>query len=171
VLFQDEGRFGRINDRRRCWAPLPLRPVVGTQIVREYVYAFVALCPFDGRIASLILPWSDTTTMSLFLEHTSQQFPDEFCIVILDGAGWHHADALRIPSNISLIFLPPYSPELNPVEHVWKHLREHDFRNDAMASLDEVEDRLMKGIRSLIKDPEVVRSMALFSWMKTLCLT
>ncbi len=170
VLFQDEGRFGRISDTRRCWAPLPVRPAVGTQVVRQYVHSFVALCPFDGRLASLILPWSDTVAMSVFLEHVAKQFPGQFCIVVLDGAGWHHAADLRVPPDMALVFLPPYSPELNPVEHVWEHLRENEFRNDALASLDEVEDRLMKGIRKLIDGPELVMSMALFSWIKTLRL-
>jgi len=171
LLFEDEGRFGRISDRRRCWAPMPTRPTVGHQIVRQYVYAFVALCPFDGRIASLILPWSDTITMSIFLRHTARQFAEEFCIIILDGAGWHHANELQVPENVGLIFLPPYSPELNPVEHVWEHLRKYHFRNQALPDLDTVEETLMSGIVSLIADPELVRSFALFSWLKTLRLT
>lgn len=166
VLFEDEWRFGRISDRRRCRAPLPIRPQAGSQIVRQYVYAFIAPCPFDGRIASLILPWSDTTAMTVFLKHTARQFAGDFCILILDGAGWHHADELDVPENIRLLFLPPYSPELNPVEHVWEHLRETQFRNDALPDLDAVEDRLMDGIRDLTVKPDLVTSMALFSWIK-----
>jgi len=171
LLFQDEGRFGRISDHRRCWAPLPVRPAVGSQVVRQYVYAFVALCPFEGRLASLILPWSDTASMSIFLAHVARQFPDQFCIMVLDGAGWHHASDLRIPPNMALLFLPPYSPELNPVEHVWEHIRENNFRNDALASLDQVEERLMEGIRQLIGDPQTVINMTLFNWIKTISLT
>jgi len=171
LLFEDEGRFGRINDRRRCWAPLPMRPEVGSQVVRQYVYAFVAVCPTDGRIASLILPWSDAATMSIFLRHTAAQFPEEFCIMIMDGAGWHVAHDLVVPDNVGLIFLPAYSPELNPVEHIWEHVREYHFRNDVMPDLDAVEDRLMEGIVALIGSPELVISMTMFNWIKTLCLT
>ena len=171
VLFEDEGRFGRISDRRRCWAPLPLRPEVGSQVVRQYVYAFVAVCPSDGRIASLILPWSDADTMSIFLKHTASQFPEDYCIIVLDGAGWHIAHKLSVPDNMQLIFLPPYSPELNPVEHIWEHVREYDFRNDALPDLQAVEDRLMTGIRNLIDSPDLVRSMTMFNWMKPLHLT
>jgi len=169
LLFQDEGRFGRINDRRRCWAPLPDRPEVGSQIVRQYVYAFAALCPFDGRLASLILPWSNTDTMSIFLRHTAQTFTGEFCIMLLDGAGWHHANALEIPENMALLFLPPYSPELNPVEHIWSHLRDYYFKNRTFTDLDAVEETLMDGLVHLVNTPELVKSMALFSWLKTLC--
>lgn len=171
VMFEDEGRFGRISDRRRCWAPLPLRPDIGSQVVRQYVYAFVALCPFDGAVSSLILPWSNATTMSIFLRHTATQFPEEFCIIVLDGAGWHHAHELDVPDHVRLIFLPPYSPELNPVEHIWDYLREYHFRNDALPDLDAVEDRLMEGIGRLINTPDQVKSMTMFSWLNTLPLT
>ena len=73
VLFQDEGRFGRISDGRSCWAPLPLRPTIGSQIVREYIYAYVAVCPQDGQMSSLILPWVDAKLMSVFLAQTAAQ--------------------------------------------------------------------------------------------------
>ncbi len=171
VLFQDEGRFGRISDHRRCWAPLPARPTVGRQVVREYVHAFVALCPWRGQVASLILPAADTDCMSLFLAHTAAQFPGQFCVMVLDGAGWHGAKALRVPEHMRLLFLPPYSPELNPVEHVWEHLRENYFRNQVLPSIDRVEDVLMDGLRQLIAQPETVRSLALFSWLIPLCMT
>ncbi len=171
ILFEDEGRFGRISDRRRCWAPLPMRPQVGTQVVRQYVYAFLAVSPCDGRISSLILPWSDAGTMSIFLKHTAAEFPGEFCIVILDGAGWHVAGELAVPANLGLILLPPYSPELNPVEHLWEYVRENHFRNDAMPDLDSVEERLIQGIRALIASPDLVTSMTQFNWIKTLPLT
>ena len=75
-MFQVEGRFGRISDGRNCWAPLPVRPSIGSQIIREYVYAYVAVCPQDGQMASMILPWVDTKLMSLFLAHTAAQFPN-----------------------------------------------------------------------------------------------
>ncbi|NOY81632.1 MAG: transposase [Kiritimatiellaeota bacterium] len=171
LLFEDEGRFGRISDRRRCWAPLPLRLIVGHQVIRQYMCAVVAHCPFDGRIAGLILSWSDTVTISIFLAHTARQFADGFCIIITDGAGWHRANELRIPDHIRLLFLPPHSPEQNPVEHVWEHLREYHFRNAAFPAPDSVEAALMSGIRSLIGNPELVKSFALFNWIKTPLLT
>jgi transposase len=88
--------------------------------------------------------------------------------MILDGAGWHHAHALEIPENMVLLFLPPYSPELNPVEHIWGHLRDYYFRNRTFENLDAVEEALMDGLVNLINTPELVKSMALFSWLKTL---
>jgi len=171
LLFQDEARFGRISDLRRCWAPLPLRPTVGHQVVREYVYALSAVGPSDGRIASLVMPWVDAETMSVFLEHTARSFPGEFCVMALDGAGWHRAYALRIPDNMRLIALPPYSPELNPVEHIWEYLRENALRNQVFASLEEVIETVSQGLKELNDQPNLVQSMTRFGWLNTLCMT
>lgn len=170
VLFQDEGRFGRISDRKRCWGPLPRRPEVCQQVVREFVFTLAAVCPSDGRIASLIMPWVDTEIMSIFLAHTADEFPGDFCLLFLDGAGWHRANELRIPKTMKLHFLPPYSPELNPVELLWDHLRENHFSNRMFESLDEVEEVLCRGLSTLIKEPELVHSMTNFPWLNTLCL-
>lgn len=170
LLFQDEGRFGRISDRRRCWAPLPSRPVVGHQVVREYVYVMSAVSPKDGRLVSLLMPWVDSEVMSIFLSHTAQEFPDDLCVLIFDGAGWHRANDLRVPKNMVLIPLPPYSPELNPVEHIWDYLRDA-LGNKILHSLDEVIDFLCATITPLFQQPEVVRSMTCFDWINTLCLT
>ena len=100
LLFQDEGRLGRINDQRRCWVPLPLRPRVGQQIVRQYVYNYVAVSPMDGRLSSLTLPYANAEAMSVFLEHVASDFAANWCVMFLDGAGWHIARDLRIPKTI-----------------------------------------------------------------------
>ena len=171
VLFQDEASFGRISDRRRCWAPLPTRPIVGHQVVREYVYALAAVCPHDGQLVSLVMPWLDSETMAVFLEHTAQQFADEFCIMLLDGAGWHRANDLRVPQTMRLVPLPPYSPELNPGEHIWDHLRENALKNKAFEFLDDVVDTLCSGLKTLHNEPSVVQSLTCFDWINTLSMT
>lgn len=170
VLFQDEGRFGRISDQRRCWAPLPARPLVGHQVIREYIYSVTAVSPFEGRIFSLVLPWVDAEGMSVFLKQMAQEFEGEFCVIILDGAGWHRANELRIPKTIKLIPLPPYSPELNPVEHVWAWLRDNVFGNAVFDTLDEVMDTLSMGLKKLYLTPSLVKSLTCFDWLNTLSL-
>lgn len=169
-MFQDEGRFGRIVDPRRCWAPAGVRPTVGRQVVRESTYVFAALSPHDGTLDSLILPNANTAAMSVFLDEVGRRHPDEQILMVLDGAGWHVAHALEIPANIALERLPPYSPELNPVEHLWEELREKWCGNTVFASLDAVEDRLVQALHQLEKRPDHVHSFAGFDWIVTMSL-
>ena len=122
-MAQDEGRFGRINIPRRCWAPLGTRPIVFAQTVRQYVYAYSVVCPATGDITSLILPYADTKCMNIFLEHVAQEYPDYFIIMQADNAGWHKSKGLKIPENIKMIYQPAYSPQVNPVEHIWDEIR------------------------------------------------
>ena len=162
-MAQDEGRFGRISRPVRCWAPAPVRPVVASQIVREYVYAYTAVCPENGKSSSLILPYANTEMMNLFLKQVSDDFIDYFIIMQVDGAAWHRSKTLSLPENIYLIQQPPYSPELNPVEHIWDDIREKEFSNRAFNSIDAVMDALCLGINRLSSSPEYLKSLTRFS--------
>ena len=165
LMFQDEARFGRINDPRRCWAPKGFRPEVGRQIVREYSYAFGAVSPHDGTLDSLVLPVVTAEAMTIFLEEVARRHPEEFILMFLDGAGWHRANDLKVPENMRLEALPPYSPQLNPLEHIWKEIREKWFANEVFNSLDAVEDRLVEALVSLENDRELVASTTGFDWI------
>jgi putative transposase len=165
LMFQDEARFGRINDPRRCWAPKGFRPEVGMQIVREYTYAFGAVSPHDGTLDSLVLPVVTAEAMSIFLEEVARRHPEEFILMILDGAGWHRANDLTVPENMRLEALPPYSPQLNPVEHIWDEIREKWFTNEVFNSLEAVEDRLVEALVALENDREFVASTTGFDWI------
>ena len=170
LMLQDEGRFGRISTPQRCWAPRGVRPCVPSQIVREYTYVYAAVSPHDGTLDSLILPQVSEQAMSIFLREVSNRHPDEFILMVMDGAGWHKAKALSVPANMALIFLPPYSPELNPVEHIWDHIREDGFRNKAFKSIEAVEDQLMQSLEALEKDPALVANMTGFPWIVSMNL-
>ena len=113
-------------------------------------------------MTALILPSADTATMKLFLEHVSQTFSKFFIVMQVDGASWHHSDELVIPSNIRLIEQPPYSPEVNPVEHVWDDLREKHFGNRAFPSLDTLIEVLCQGLNELADDSVRLRSLTGF---------
>ena len=165
VMFQDEGRFGRINDPRNCWAPKGTRPNVPSQMVREYTYVFACVCPFDGVMDSLILPYVNSQTMSKFLEVVSSRHPDDFILMFMDQAGWHKANALVIPKNIKIKWLPPYSPQCNPTEHVWENVREEFFNNHVFKSLKAVEDTLEKALKSLENDQSKIANMTGFKWI------
>jgi hypothetical protein len=140
-------------------------------VIREYVYAVTAVNPFDGKIFSLVLPWVDAEGMSVFLRYTAQAFEGEACIMILDGAGWHRANNLRVPKTIRLVPLPPYSPELNPVEHIRAWLRDNIFKNMVFETLDQVVDTLCDALKNLSMKPDLVKSLTCFEWLTTLSLT
>lgn len=168
-MAQDEGIFGRINAHRSCWAPKGIRPKAPRQIVRAYVYVYTAVCMALGKMTSLILPYANTAMMNLFLAQVAEDFKDYFVIMLIDGAGWHTANDLQVPENIRLLPQPPYSPELNPVEHIWEDLREKAMANKAFKSLDQVEQVLCQRLRELDSSPEAVRSMTHFPYMRVTC--
>ena len=170
LMFQDEGRFGLLGKPRRCWAPAGVRPVVGARLLRKFSYAFAAVSPHDGVMDSLILPWVNASTMSMFLATVSQRHPDEYIVMVMDQAGWHIAHELEAPKNMRLVLLPPYSPEINPVEHIWDALRENCIGNTVFASLDAADKALSKGLRSLESDPERMQSLTGFEWITSISL-
>lgn len=169
-MFEDEARFGRISDPRRCWAPAGVRPEVHIQVVREYEYAFAAVSPHDGSLDTLVLPAANTETMSVFLAEVSQRHADEFILMVLDGAGWHRAKRLRVPTNMKLISLPAWSPPLNPVEHVWDEVREKWFANRVFDSMAAVEEQLVMALTKLERDPPQVASLTGFDWIRSISL-
>ena len=124
--------------------------------------------PHNGQavpVAASRSPAVNTSVFALFLEEVSQRHPDEFVIMFVDGAGWHTTKELMLPKNLSLAFLPPYSPELNPAEHLWDCIRENWFQNKTFNSLDAVEDTLVEALVSLENDQSRVQSLTGFSWI------
>jgi hypothetical protein len=152
-MLQDEGRFGLLGTPRRCRAPHGMRAVVGARPERKYIYAFSAVGPHDGVMDSLVLPWVNAETMSLFLGKVAQRHVGEFVLMVIDQAGWHLGGELVVPANLRLLFLPLYSPELNPAEHLWEALREDGFANHVFPDFDAVERSLTDALRALEADP------------------
>jgi hypothetical protein len=120
-------------------------------------------------MTSRILPYAKTAMMQRFLDHVSKTFADRFIVMPVDRAGWHTATALRIPENLRLIPPPPYSPEVNPVEHIWAEVREQWFHNRVFPALSKVVDTLAEGLRQLAIHPAQVRSMTNFPHLSLLC--
>jgi transposase len=169
-MFQDEARLGRSSDPRRCWAPAGVRPEVSVQVVREYAYAFAAISPHDGTLDSLVLPAVHAEAMSTFLTEVSQRHPQELLVMVLDGAGWHKAKRLRLPANLRLVFLPPWSPQLNPVEHLWEEVREKWFGNRVFDSMNALEEQLITALKTLEEDAPRVASLTGFEWIRSIPL-
>jgi transposase len=166
LMFQDEARFGRMSDPRRCWAPLGTRPKVISALVREYSYIFGAICPKTGHFDYMKAPDMKTPNMSLFLRQVSRAHPNRFVIMVVDGASTHKAKDLVIPGNVALIILPPYSPELNPSERLWNKLRRDYFANHYFATLDEAMEQVDFGLGEMKSTRSALRSLTLWPWIK-----
>jgi transposase len=129
-----------------CWVKSNMVPSVARQMVREYIYAYSALSPQTGDCYSMISPYCNTEAMNEFLQQLSRQYSNYRIIIILDKAGWHISQTLAISDNIRLLHLNPYSPELNPVELLWREIRRKYFHNIIFESLDAVENTLQTAL-------------------------
>jgi transposase len=165
VFFQDEARFSRINIPIACWAPKSQRPTVSKEVVRQYLYAYYAVNPVSCHIFSILAPNCDTETMYLYLDQFSEEYKDYRNIVIMDKASCHTSNCLKSFNNIRFIFLPPYSPELNPSEHLWAAIRDFKLRNNNFGSLDDVQDALVYSFQYLESNKEMVSKLTYFKWM------
>ena len=151
-MFQDEAGFGRINKPKYCWCFKGVRPTVPCQHIREYRYAYGAVEPLTGESFFLVMPLCNTACMNVFLQGLSLEFPDDTILLACDKASWHTSKKLKIPSNIHLFYLPPATPEMNPIEQIWKEIRKIGFRNEIFKTLDKVIDRLCETICGLTID-------------------
>jgi transposase len=163
----DEGRFGRISVLSDCWAPAGVRPKVARQVVRESLYAFAAVSLPDATLTWRLSAKCDTEAMSLFLLDVLAAYPGQTLVLFLDGAGWHKAKRLPRAERMHLEYLPAYSPECNPVEHVWDEIREKGFANRYFETLEAVETQLKTQLELLGADTPRLRSLCLFDWIKT----
>jgi len=170
LMFQDEARFGRMVRPRRCWAPVPLRPVISNGYEREFVYVYGAVSPLQGELDWRLCREMNTVRMAEFLAQVSRAHEGEFIVMVLDGASSHKCKDLSIPANIRLLPLPPYAPELNPQEHVWDELREKEFPNRVFNHLDGVIRQLERGLPRLAADSEGLRSLTGWPWIISLNL-
>ena len=164
-MFADEARFGRINRPRPCWAPIGIRPEVASQLIREYIYLYGAVSPKDGTCIYLIMPTSNTACFQAFLNLVARKFAGQDILLVLDGAPNHRCGDLVLPDNISLLFLPPYAPELNPKENLWDEIREKIFKNYALKSIDAVRAKLKEAILYMERKPEIVKSITSFPYI------
>jgi hypothetical protein len=170
LMFQDEARFGRMARIRRCWSPAPLRPMVCNGYEREFTYVYGSVSPLQGQLDWSLSDKMNTERMAAFLSQVSQAHPQEFIVMVLDGASSHKAKALLVPENVRLIRLPGYSPELNPQEHIWDEVREKTFPNLVLDQMAAVVERLKGGMTALAVDAERLRRISAWPWIVSLNL-
>jgi len=132
-------RIGQQGMLTHLWAQKGSRPTAVKQTEYEWVYIFGAVNPLTGHSSALIAPTVNTDYMNAHLKQISQEGGKEVHVVlVLDQAGWHIAKDLKVPSNMTLLHLPPYSPELNPVERLWAYLKSHYLSNRVYKNYREI---------------------------------
>jgi transposase len=124
VFSQDESRFGLLTIRRRRLTACGVQPVGRVQHVFEWFYVYGAVEPTTGDRFFLELPYLDAEMFQLFVDRFAQAFPDSLNLLLLDNSGAHTAQRLTLPENVRLVFLPPYCPELSPIERLWRDLKD-----------------------------------------------
>ena len=151
----------------RAGPQIGIRPEVASQLIREYIYLYGAVSSKgDGTCVYLIMPRSDMACFQAFLNALSRKFARQDILSILDGAPNHRCRDLVLPSNISLLFLPPYSPELNPKENLWEEIRQKIFKNYALKSIDAVRPKLKQAILYIERNPKIVKSITSFPYIR-----
>ena len=154
IWWQDEARVGQKNTITRRWARRGTRPSAPKDQRTKSVYIFGAVCPERGVGAALVLPRCDTQAMQRHLDEIATQVaPGAHAVVMLDQAGWHTTGKLVIPDNITLLPLPPRSPELNPVENIWQFMRESWLSNRVFPSLEQIIDLCCWAWNNLVAQP------------------
>ena len=139
--------------------------MVKAMLSHQYVYAYAAVSPQDGKLDSLVLPEVSGHCMEIFMHEVADRYPTENIVMVVDGAGWHKNKNIKLPENLRLLFLPPYSPELNPQEHLWDELREKCFHNKTFANLDALEEHLVASLKAMESQYENVKSIVAWDWI------
>lgn len=154
-----------MNNPKRCWAPPHVRPVVKLQRIREYIYVFTANDILTGDTYSLIFPVCNTDAMQFFIQKLSLESHAYNNIIIVDQVAWHVTKKIKQFDNIAFIFLPPGSPELNPTEHIWEHIREKYIGNRVYDSLDQFEEDMIGIIQDMANDKATIQQLTGFDWL------
>ena len=166
IWFQDEARVGQKGTLAYVWAPRGSRPAAVRDNRHDSAYLFGAVCPDRTTGAAIIMPGVSTEAMAEHLrEISSQVATDAHAVVVCDGAGWHQpGERLRIPKNISLLPLPGYSPELNPVENVWEYLRGNHLSMRVWDTYEAILEACRNAWNKLMRDPDLISSIAHRDW-------
>lgn len=167
VWFQDEARVGQRGTLTRTWAQKGTRPRLTRQQQFEYVYIFGAVCPAKDEAVGLIMPTANTDAMIVHLEHIAAKIPEgRHAVIVVDQAAWHTTKRLKRFNNISLLPLPPASPELNPTEQVWQVLRDEHLANRCYEDYDSIVGACCDAWNAFVDIPGKVSKLCSRSWAK-----
>ena len=165
VWFQDEARIGQKNGLVYQWARKGSRPRQPKDQRYANAYLFGAVCPARDKGAAVVMPRADTAAMQAHLDEVSRQVaPGAHALILLDKAGWHTTRKLRAPVNLSLLHLPPRSPELNPTENVWQYLRQTWLSNRVFESYEHICEVSCEAWNKLTAEAGRIASIATRQW-------
>lgn len=165
MWFQDEARVGQQGTLARLWARRGSRPPAPKDCRYAWAYIFGAVCPARAKGAALVMPYANTEAMNAHLAEIGRSVSsDAHALLVLDGAGWHSSNDLVVPTNITLLALPPYSPELNPVENIWQFLRQNRLANRVFDSYDAIINACCEAWNALLAIPERIASITVRDW-------
>lgn len=165
VWFQDETRVGQQGSTTRLWARKGTRPRAFKQQQFTYTYLYGAVCPASQLAVGLALPNANGECMKLHMQAISEAVPKgRHALVIMDGAGWHQEN-LDL-HNVTVLKLPPYSPELNPCEQIWRYLKEHFLSNRCFDDYDSILDAVCQAWNQFSLDKERILSLCSRMWAK-----
>ena len=167
LFFQDEARIGQKGRVCRVWWKRGERPPGLCDRRFTFAYIFAAVEPGSDNAFALIMPYVDTAAMQAFLNRFSETIAeDEHVAMILDQAGWHGSNALVVPANITLVPLPAYSPELNPVERVWLYLKERFLSHRLLDDYDAIADAACNAWNRLLAEAGHIKSLCSYPWVQ-----
>jgi DDE superfamily endonuclease len=165
LWFQDEARIGQNNGLVQQWAKRGTRPRQPADQRYESAYLFGAICPARGVGAALAMPFAYTHAMQAHLDEIARTVAKgAHAVLLLDRVGWHTTAKLVVPRNISLIFLPSRSPELNQVENIWQYLRANWLSNRPFDSYDDIIDAACDAWNRLVAPPKTINSIGMREW-------
>jgi DDE superfamily endonuclease len=168
VWFQDEARVGQQGTLTRIWARRGTRPRAPRDRRYSWAYIFGAVCPTRAVGAGLVLPYVNAQALSLHLAEISQQVASgAHAVLVLDGAGWHKAAELTVPDNLTLLPLPAYSPELNPIENLWQYLRQNQLSLRVWPDYQAIVESCCQAWNALIAMPERLATITRREWART----
>lgn len=163
IYFFDESRFGTHSNIGHGWFNKGERTPVKIKMGFENFYIYSAVHAADGDEFSFILPKVNTACMNIFLKQFSQQLKAKQAIIVMDRAAWHKSKDLFVPNNIEILLLPPYSPELNPVERLWNYLKSKLIKNKVYESLEQLYDAVSHFMIDL--QPHTVKNICSASYL------
>lgn len=164
VWFQDEARVGQQGTLTHVWDERGGCPRAVRQTEYKWGHIFGAVDPLTGQSSALISPTVSAALMSTHLRMIAEEAGEDVHVVlVLDGAGWHKAKDLRVPASMTLLFLPPYSPELMPMERVWLWMRQHDLSNRVLEGETDIDHACKESWNRLT--PERLKTITATDWL------